>query len=238
MRTKRYSTNTETLSTAPNGPDNLQEAVQAALSSNGAAAPLLSDTEQLDEYERIARDCILEEDEDEVSRDDEKGIIAVISKMPKFVGFRVNPATIIDLFGLTDADGLEKTVLAVSKEFAPTLEEYEDLRRVRFYETVSFDGVPRIVYNFMPDKDSRTPNLWLASKKEVMEAAVKHWVTMRSRRKLGKFTHQRCRRDYGEPRFLGWSVGEIIIHVLKKPGLLIESEDHPFYRKAADLETE
>jgi hypothetical protein len=229
MRTKR------TGDAAGGSTDGLQ---QPGAGANGSTPPPVSDAEQLDEFEKLARDNILEEDEDETSRDDEKGVIAVVSKIPKFVGFRVNPATVFDLFGLTDAAGMDKAVLVVTRDFAPVLEEYEDLRRVRFYETVSFDGVPRIVYNFMPDRDARTPNLWLASKQEAMEAAATRWVTMRSRRKLGKFAHQVCRRDYGTPKFTGWTIGEIIQYALRNQGLLIENEVHPFYRKAADLDVE
>jgi ferredoxin-like protein FixX len=46
-----------------------------------------------------------------------------------------------------------------------------------FYTTA--DGVVRLVYNFLPEKDAKAPNTWLASKAAAMELAQTVWVTMR-----------------------------------------------------------
>src|SRR5215469_12254110 len=115
----------------PNGLD-AEEAVSATQTAQ-------SDAEKLDEFERLARDTILE-DEEEVQGKDEKSAIDVTDKMPKYTPFRANPDATFDLWGLQDESGLRKTVLAVTKEFAPTMEEEAELRRVRFYETVTEDG--------------------------------------------------------------------------------------------------
>ena len=96
----------------------------------------------------------------------------------------------------------------------------------------------RLLYNFLPDKDAKSPNLWLTTKADAMEMAKDAWVTMRSVKKLGQYTFRRTARDHGQPQFSGLSRGELIHRALRKPGLLVEDESHPFYRKAADLEDE
>jgi len=126
----------------------------------------------------------------------------------------------------------------VTKEFAPVMEEEVELRKMRFYETATADGVVRLVYNSLPEKDAKTPNTWLASKAAAMELAKTVWVTMRSAKKLAQYTFRRAKKDYGPPQFSGLSRGELIHHALRKPGLLVEDETHPFYRKAADLDDE
>ena len=140
------------------------------------------------------------------------------------------------MWGTTDENGMEKVVVPVSKEFAPVLEEEVELRRVRFYETATPDGVVRLAYCFMPDKDEKTPNTWLASKQACFEKAKSCWVSMRSNRQVQQYVFRANTRDLGSPQFSGMGRGELIDSALRKPGLLAEDDSHPFYRKAADLE--
>jgi hypothetical protein len=191
----------------------------------------------LDDFEALERATTLDGDEaDEPGAKEEIGVIPVVSKLPKFVRFRVNPDTTFDMWATTDEAGMDRTVIVVTKEFAPVLEEEIELRKVRFYETVTADGVVRLVYNFLPDKDEKNPNTWLVSKAASMELAMTGWVTMRSVKKLAQYTFRRASKDYGPPQFSGMTKGELIAHALRKPGLLVEDANHPFYRKAADLD--
>jgi hypothetical protein len=207
----------------PNGTDDIRHADEAVL----------------DEFEALERATTLDGDEDdEPGAKEEIAVIPVVAKLPKFNRFRVNPDTIFDMWATTDEAGMDRTVIVVTKEFAPTLEEEVELRKVRFYETVTADGVVRLVYNFLPEKDAKTPNTWLASKAAAMELAMTTWVTMRSVKKLQQYTYRRANKDYGVPAFSGMSKGELIQHALRKPGLLVEDETHSFYRKAADLNDE
>jgi hypothetical protein len=193
----------------------------------------------LDEFEALERATTLDGDEDdEPGAKEEVALIPVVGKLPKFARFRVNPDTIFDMWGVTDEAGMDRTVIVVTKEFAPVLEEEVELRKVRFYETVTADGVVRLVYNFLPENDEKTPNSWLASKAAVMERAKTTWVTMRSVKRLGQYTFRPASKDYDPPQFSGMSRGELIHHALRKAGLLVEDESHGFYRKAADLDDE
>jgi hypothetical protein len=63
----------------------------------------------------------------------------------------------------------------------------------------------------------------------------KQWTTMRTRVKLQQFTYRPARKNYGEPKFSGLTPGQHIAN-LKKLGILIDSPDHPFYKKATDNE--
>ena len=211
------------LSSLPNGADDIRHADEAVL----------------DEFEALERATTLDGDEDdEPGAKEEIAVIPVVAKLPKFARFRVNPDTFFDMWATTDEAGMDRTVITVTKEFAPTLEEEAELRKVRFYETVTADGVVRLVYNFLPDKNEKNPNTWLTSKAAAMELAMTAWVTMRSVKKLAQYTYRRANKDYGPPQFSGMTKGELIHHALRKAGLLVEDETHPFYRKAADLDDE
>ena len=198
-----------------------------------------ADEAVLDDFVALERATTLDGDEDdEPGAKEEISAIPVVSKLPKFSRFRVNPDTIFDMWATTDEAGMDRTVIVVTKDFAPELEEVTDLRKVRFYETVTADDVVRLVYNFLPEKDAKTPNTWLTSKAAAMELAMTAWVTMRSVKKLAQYTFRRATKDYGPPRFSGLTKGELIHRALSKPGLLVEDASHPFYRKAADLDDE
>jgi hypothetical protein len=198
-----------------------------------------SDEELLNDFEALERATTLDSDEDdEPGAREEVPVIPVVKKLPKFARFRVNADTVFDLWGTVDEAGMDSRVIGVTKEFAPVMEEEVELRKVRFYETVTADGVVRLVYNFLPDRNEKNPNSWLVSKAAAMELAMTAWVTMRSVQKLAQYTYRRAAKDYGTPRFSGMSRGELIHHALRKPGLLVEDETHPFYRKAADLDDE
>jgi hypothetical protein len=197
------------------------------------------DEAALDDFEALERATTLDGDEDdEPGAKEEIAVIPVVAKLPKFARFRTNPETVFDMWATTDEAGMDRTVIVVTKEFAPVLEEEVELRKVRFYETVTADGVVRLVYNFLPEKDAKTPNTWLASKAAALDMSLTAWVTMRSVTKLAQYTFRRANKDYGEPRFSGLSRGELIHRALRKPGLLVEDDSHPFYRKAADLDDE
>ena len=198
-----------------------------------------SDETILDEFEALERATTLDGDEDdEPGAKEEIAVIPVVAKLPKFARFRANPETMFDMWATTDEAGMDRTVIVVTKEFAPVLEEEVELRKVRFYETVTADGVVRLVYNFLPEKDAKTPNTWLTSKAAALDLSLSVWVTMRSVKKLAQYTFRRANKDYGPPQFSGLSRGELIHRALRQPGLLVENETHPFYRKAADLDDE
>src|SRR3954470_19678869 len=175
----------------------------------GGAAASADDQRLLDEFERLERDNILDDDDVELAGKEETTVIPVVAKMPKFTPFRVNPNTTFDMWGTTDESGLEKIVVPVSKEFAPVLEEEVELRKVRFYETVTPDGMVRLVYCFLPDKDEKVPNTWLASKQACFEKATTCWVTMRSKRQAQQYVFRASSRDLGTPQFSGMSRGEL-----------------------------
>src|SRR4051794_37993764 len=100
------------------------------------------DAAALDEFEALERATTIDADEDdELGGKDEIAVIPVVSKLPKFSRFRVNPNTVFDMWGTTDEVGMDRTVIVVTREFAPELEEEVELRKLRFYETVTADGV-------------------------------------------------------------------------------------------------
>jgi hypothetical protein len=229
--------------TPENQPAAYPQKIRRGTKPNGRAAPdaallRVRDNEILDEYEKLERENILDE-ETEPEDADEPSIIEVVDRAPKWTGFRVNPATVFDMWGIVNQEGMDKTVIVVTKEFAPELEAEEvELRRVRFYETVTTDGIVRLVYVMVPDKSAQKPNTWLVSKRDALEHGKTAWTTMASRKKLGKFTYKKCRKDHGEPRFSGYSIGQLIQYGLRKPGLLVEDDTHSFYRKVAELDDE
>jgi|SRR5215469_4199389 len=209
--------------------------------SNGSdpAAPPLSDADKaiLDEYERLESATVIDEDDTEIDGGDEPSTIEVEDRIPRWTPFRVNPNTSFVLWGVIHHSNMDKTIIVSTKEFGPELEAQEvDLRPVRFWETVTQDSVIRLVYSFVPEKGARKPNNWLVSKREVMNAAKDDWVTMTSRPKFGKFTFRKCRRDHGEPKFSGYTIGQLIEYGLRKPGLLVENETHAFYKLIAELD--
>jgi hypothetical protein len=211
--------------TKPNGADQARPPLSAA------------DKATLDEYERLESATIIDEDDAEVEGSDEPSVIDVEDRIPKWTPFRVNPDTSFVLWGVIHQAQMDKTIITTTKEFAPELEAQEvDLRPVRFWETVTADGVVRLVYSFTPEKGARKPNTWLASKREVMNAARTDWITMASRRKLGKFTYRKCRRDHGEPKFSGYTIGQLIEYGLRRQGLLVENEEHDFYKLVAEID--
>src|SRR5262249_4008434 len=109
------------------------------------------------------------------------------------------------------------------------------LRTVRFFQTVTEDGVERLIWCFVPDEDG-SPNTWLTSKLAAMEAAMTQWVTMRTNKKRAQYMWRPAKKDWGEPEWSGKTRGELIDQGLRQPGLLVEDTSHPFYRKAADLD--
>jgi hypothetical protein len=198
--------------------------------------PSAADAAALDEFAHLEREILDDDDGDEPAGQEEAGIIPVATKLPKFVPFRVNPATWFDLWATTDTSGSDKTILAVSREFAPQLEEEDEgLRRCRFYESVTEDGVVRLIASYLPDADSLKPNTWLASKKAGLELAMTCWVTMRTRRREERYAFRRVTHDLGEPHFSGYSRGQLIEFALRRPGLFVEDASHRYYKKAAGL---
>jgi hypothetical protein len=201
------------------------------------AAPLHLDPAQkaeLDAFEQEADNYILADDDgDEPGASDEIKTVEVVKQLPKFVNFRSNPATTFEMWGTTDRQGMDDLVFVCSKSFAPNFEDDVDLRRVRFYETATTDGVVRLVYCFVAEKDARKPNLWLSSKEAALELAKTCWTTMRSRKKLQQYTYRPARKDYGEPKFTGLTRRELVDQ-LRKQGLVVEDKNHPFYKRATD----
>lgn len=189
----------------------------------------------LDEFERLAADTILDDDEgEEPGAKDEVTTPLVVKKLPRFANFRASPQT-FDLWGTTDQQGMDDLLYTTTKSFAPQFENDVELRRFRFFETVSSDGVVRLVWCPVPEKDGRPANHWVTSKLAALVHAQSQWTTMRSRSKLGQYTYRASAKpaEYGEPRFSGRSPAQWIVE-LKKLGMLVDSKDHEFYRKATD----
>jgi hypothetical protein len=198
--------------------------------------PRVQDDEAaLDEYEELARDTILNDDDgDEPGAKEETSIPDLVKNLPKFCNFRANTTT-FDLWGASDRQGMDDLVFFTTKKFAPKFEEDLDLRRVRIFETVTSDGVIRWIYCFVPEKGGRKPNLWTTSKLAALELAQTRWMTMRSRRKLQQYTHRPSAKDHGEPKFGEFTRAKLTANLLKL-GLLVISEEHPFFRKVTDTE--
>jgi hypothetical protein len=193
-----------------------------------------TDEAALDEAERLAADAILDDDDgDEPGQREEETLPLVVKQVPKFANFRSKK--LFETWGTVDRQGMDDLVFITTRSFAPNFEDDVDLRRVRFYETVTPDQVVRIVYCFVPETGSRTPNTWITSKLAAMEMAETQWTTMRSRRKLAQYTFRPSSKDYGEPKFSGLTPAQHLAN-LKKLGLLVDSKDHPFYKKATDSE--
>jgi hypothetical protein len=193
------------------------------------------DAARLDDFEQLARDAILDDqDGDEPGAEEEINTPLVEKNLPRFARFRSNPVT-FELWGATDQQGMDELLFVTTKKFAPNFEDDVDLRRVRFYETVTPDGVVRLIYAFVPETTGKKPNTWLTSKIAALEASKTQWTTMRSRRKLLQYTYRPSRNDYGEPKFSGRTPGQWIAE-LKKMEVLVDSKDHPYYKKATDTE--
>jgi hypothetical protein len=192
--------------------------------------------EALDEFEKLADDAILDDEGDEPGSADEISQPLVTKKMPRFAIFRASTET-FDLWGTSEKQGMDDLLYVTTKSFAPNFEQDVELRRVRFFETVTADGVVRLIWCFVPEKSGRQPNPWQTSKLAALEHAQSKWTTMRSRMQLQQYTYRSSAKqlEYGEPRFSGRNAGQWIAE-LKKLGLLVDSKDHPFYRKATDSE--
>jgi len=195
------------------------------------------DNAALDEFERLAADTILDDDDgDDPSAKEEKSTILVQKNLPKFANFRVNPDTIFDMWGASDRQDMDDNIYVTTKAFAPRFEDDVDLRKVRFFETVTAnDGVVRLVWCFVPENDGKRPNLWLTSRCAALEMAQTQWMTMRSRKKLQQFTYRPANKDHGVPKFSGLTKGQLIAQI-RQQGMLVDSEDHPFYRRVTDTE--
>jgi len=194
------------------------------------------DESVLDEFERLAADTILDDDDgDEPGAKDEIAAPLVEKNLPRFANFMSSPVTFA-LWGVTDRQGMDDLIVVTTKSFAPNFDEDVDLRRVRFFETVTApDGVTRLVWCFEPEKGSRKPNSWITSKMAALEHSQKQWTTMRSRKKLQQYTYRPSRKNYGEPKFSGRTPVQWVAE-LRKLGMLVESKDHPYYKKASDTE--
>jgi hypothetical protein len=195
------------------------------------------DRKTLDAAEELADDAILDDDEGDAPGDkDEINQALVVKKLPRFSVFRASPET-FDLWGTSDRQGMDDLLFVTTKSFAPQFEDDVDLRRVRFFETVTNDSVVRLCWCFVPEKGGRQPNSWNTSKLAALEHAQERWTTMRSRMKLGQYTYRASakQKEYGDPKFSGRTRQQWVME-LKKQGILVDSKEHPFYKKATDSE--
>jgi hypothetical protein len=237
------STESERLTSAASVPEQPDTAVQDNITPlqpvANTARPRIGEAEQaaLNEFEELANDAILDDDEGDAPGDaDEISRPLVVKKLPRFAVFRASKTT-FDLWGTSDQQGMDDLLYVTTKSFAPHFEEDVELRRVRFFETVTTDGVVRLVWCFVPEKSGRQPNSWQTSKIAALEHAQSQWTTMRTRMKLSQYTFRPSskQKEHGDPRFSG-RTPEQWVRELKKLGLLVDSKDHEFYRKATDSE--
>jgi len=119
-----------------------------------------ADESVLDEFERLAADTILDDDDgDEPGAKDEIAAPLVEKNLPRFANFMSSPVTFA-LWGVTDRQGMDDLIVVTTKSFAPNFDEDVDLRRVRFFETVTApDGVTRLVWCFEPERQPQTQQL-------------------------------------------------------------------------------
>jgi hypothetical protein len=123
-----------------------------------------NDESRLDEFEKLAKEAILDDqDGDEPGADEEISTPLVEKNLPRFAHFRSNPVT-FELWGAIDRQEMDELVFVTTKKFASNFEDDVDLRRIRFYETVTPDGVVRLIYAFVPETTGKKPNTWLTSK--------------------------------------------------------------------------
>jgi hypothetical protein len=122
------------------------------------------DKTALDQYEQqLVADCLLNDDDgDEPGQKDEITQPLVVKNLPKYSNFQAK--LICDLWGVVDREGMDELIRVMPKSFAPKFEEDVDLRRVRFFESVTQDGVIRLVWCFVPEKGGRETNTWISSK--------------------------------------------------------------------------
>jgi hypothetical protein len=201
-----------------------------------SSEPHISEGEKaaLDKAEELANDALLDDDEgDEPGASDEITRSLVVKKLPRFANFRASPVT-FDLWGTIDQQGMDERVIVTTRSFAPAFEEDVELRRFRFFETVTSDGVVRLVWCPVPDKGGKA-NSWITSKLAALEHGQKEWTTMRSRPKLDQWTFRASSKDYGTPKFSGRTKAQWIAE-LDKLGLLVTNRKHEFFRKATDSE--
>jgi hypothetical protein len=100
---------------------------------------------------------------------------------------------------------------------------------------VTSDGVIRLVYWFVPEKPGSNPNNWSKTKLEALVVSQSQWTTMRSRSTLQSYAYRPSRKNYGEPKFGGLTPAQYVLK-LKELGMLVDSGEHPFYRKVTDSE--
>jgi hypothetical protein len=202
--------------------------------------PERTDEEILDEMAALERDTILTDEDEPLEHGSEIVRIEVTDRLPQFAHFRTNPLTVFKMHGCTDEGGrggLDKGIVVVRKSFRAKLEADGEvnLREIQFYETYTNDGVIRLIYTTLPEKDANKPNAWLVTKRNALDAAMHQWVTMRSSIKQGQYTYRPSYANFGEPKFTGMTMMQIVAEVLRKQGYLIEDETHRFYRAAANL---
>jgi hypothetical protein len=209
--------------------------------SNGSQPPTVPEPEAptgeisqqdratLDEAERLAADCILDSDDgNEPGENDEIKITPIQKNLPKYAVFMSKP--ICDLWATALQQGMKDLIFTTTKTFAPRFEDDVDLRRCRFYETVTHpDNVLRVIWAFLPEASERSSNLWTETKYQAMEFAKTQWTTMRSRTKLQQYTYR------GEPRFSNLTPQQYLMK-FKEQGVLVVGEDHHFFKTATDTE--
>ena len=205
--------------------------------STSAPVPTVSreDQEALNEAERLLADSILtDEDGDEPGERDEVKTPLFTKKLPQFAIFQAK--RVVDVWAAPSRDGMDDTIVITTKTFAPNFENDLELRRCRIYETVTAnDNVVRLTWAFIPETHDKTGNTWTISRFNTFEHAIGVWTTMRSRKKLSQYTFRRAARDHGPPRFSGLTPAQHLQN-LKEMGLLVDSRDHPFFKKATDSE--
>jgi hypothetical protein len=198
-----------------------------------------ADRAQLDEQEAMADDAILDDEEGDAPGDkDEITQPLIVKKLPRFAIFRANSKT-FDLWGTTDEQGMDDVLFVTTKSFAPNFEEDVDLRRIRFFETVTTDHVVRLVWCSVPEEriGKQSKNKWSSTKLDALVHAQKLWTTMRSRQKLKQYTHRPSTKqeEHGEPKYSGRTPQQWVLE-LKAQGMLVDSKGHEFYKKATDTE--
>jgi hypothetical protein len=195
-----------------------------------------AERETLDREEALANDALLDDDEGDAPGDRDEIVKPLVDKkLPKFSIFQASLVT-FELWGTVEQSGMDELLWLTTKSFAPNFEDDVELRRYRFYETVTTDGIVRLIWCPVPGKDERRPNAWIITKLDAMTLAQGTWTTMRSRSKLGQWTYRAAKRqDYPGPKFSGRTPTQWVTE-LRKLKMIVDTPDHHFYKRATDNE--
>jgi hypothetical protein len=83
-----------------------------------------NDEAVLDEFEQLAKDTILDDDDgDAPEAEDEISTPLIVKNLPRFAHFRLNPEVVFELWGTKDEQGFDELLFVTTKQFARNFED-------------------------------------------------------------------------------------------------------------------